>query len=83
MKLLQVKKYNELEGRRHNEAVKEFHEGKRLLCPSPYTFGFWNYRTDNLRMRGWVAFDENRAILRITKKEAIKEILKRKEIIEE
>ena len=75
MKLMQVKKYNQIEGEKYNEAVIEFHEGKRL-CPTPYMYGFWNLRKDNLRQRGWVAFNEHTAILRATKEKAIQEIIK-------
>ena len=80
MQVLQVKEYNrKMENKFHNDYAK-YGRGERSGEPQIAFYLF--YYNGQERQTGYVAFNDKSAVLRATKKEAIKEFLKNHEDIE-
>jgi len=80
MKVMQVKNYNQIEmlryGKRWEEWAKNFGYNSHQYPPQQAFFGFYT-RGGRFREKGYVAFTEQRAVWRRTKKEALQAIVKR------
>jgi hypothetical protein len=80
MKVVQVKEYNRIElikySKRCDEWVENGGYNSRQFFPQQAFYGFYT-RQGKFRGKGYVAFTEQRAVWRRTKKEAIKEFLKK------
>ena len=80
MKIVHVKEYNRIEldkySKRCDEWLKKGGYNSRLDFPQQAFYGFYTQQ-GNFRETGYVAFDQQKAVWRRTKKEAIEAFFER------